>query len=169
MNDKEILLDILAHFSGWVQWVMDGMTLDTLRWQPDKEANNIAVTMWHISRSFDLLKVRLMENRPVEEELWFTKGWASKTGYDPRGKGWILPVGELLQYFDEAIEALHSYLENKPTDALYENAPGWPADPQTAYVCIRNFLMDSLGHLGEIRAIKAMKERTELPRNEKSL
>ena len=178
MNDKEVILDLLSNFSDRVHWVMDGMSLDTLRWQPDSEANNITVTMWHISRSYDLFKVRLMENRTVEEELWFTNGWAAKTGYDPRGKGWsefgnlagytreeveevpILPVDELLQYFDEAIEAFRRYLDAMPSDALYKDAPGWPAEPQTIYVCIRNSLMDSIGHLGEIMAIIALKERT---------
>ncbi len=182
MNDKDVLLDILAIFSSRVRRVLDGMSLDTLRWQPDQEANSIAATMWHISRSFDLLKVRVLENRPVEEELWHTKGWAAKTGYDPRGKGWrgignlggytraevqevpILPIDEVLQYFDETIEALQGYLESIPPDTLHEIAPGALAeapagDPQTAYVYIRNFLMDMLGHFGEIRAIKAMKER----------
>ncbi len=70
MNDKDILLDLLGTFSGWVHWVMDGMSLDTLRWQPDNEANNIAVTVWHVSRSFDLLKVRVMENRSISHKRW---------------------------------------------------------------------------------------------------
>lgn len=61
MNDKDVLLDLINRFSVWVHWVIDEMTLDTLIWQPDQEANYIAVTMWHISRSFDLFKVRLME------------------------------------------------------------------------------------------------------------
>jgi hypothetical protein len=182
MNDKDALLDILDEFSSRVHWILDGMSLDTLRWQPDIEANNIAVTMWHISRSFDLLKVRVLENRPIEEELWRTKGWAAKTGYDPRGKGWrgignlggytraevqevpILPIDEVLQYFDQTIEALQGCLESIPPEALHEIVPGALAeapagDHHTAYVYIRNFLMDMLGHLGEIRAIKAMKER----------
>jgi len=177
MNDKDVLLDLINRFSDWVHWVMDEVTPGALCWQPDQEANNIAVTMWHISRSFDLFKVRLMENRPVEEEQWFTKGWASKTGYDPRGKGSyefgnlagytraeveevpILPVKELLQYFDEVSDALQKYLRTIPSDSLHEIAPGCPAEPRTVYELIRGLLMDSLGHLGEIRAIKAMKER----------
>ncbi len=177
MNDKDVLLDLLDSFSVRFHWIMDGMTLDVLSWQPDNEANNIAVTMWHISRSFDLFKVRLIENRPVEEELWFTEGWASKTGYDPRGKGWsefgnlagytraeveevpILPVDELLQYFVETSGALRKYLESMPRDTLHSIAPGSPAEPQTAYECIRNLLMDGFGHLGEIKAIMALKER----------
>lgn len=179
MNDKEILLDLLQDFAGRVHWVLDGMPLQALSWQPDAEANNIAVTVWHFSRAFDLLKVRLLESQPPDVELWHTRGWAARTGYDPRGLGWgglgnlagytraeveavpILPAGELLEYFDQVVEALHDYLERMPSAALYEPAPGWPGKqkPQTAYVCIRNFVLDSYQHLGEIMALKAMWER----------
>ena len=72
--------------------------------------------------------------------------------------GW-LPAVKLLAYFDQAYEALYACLERMPSTALYKPAPGWPGQSQTSYACIRNFLMDSLGHMGEIRAIKAMWER----------
>ena len=42
-----------------------------------------------------------------------------------------------------------------PMYTLHEIAPSCPTKPQTAYECTRNFLMDSLGYLGEIKAIKA--------------
>ena len=54
---------------------------------------------------FDLLKVRVMENRPVEEELWHKKGWAVKTGYDPRGKGWS-EFGNLAGYTRAEVEGV---------------------------------------------------------------
>lgn len=78
------------------------------------------MTVWHISRAFDLFKVRFFENRAPKEELWHTCGWAAKTGYDPRGIGRrgfgnlvgytqeeveavpILSAGDLLAYFDQA-------------------------------------------------------------------
>ena len=177
MNDKEILLDLLQNFAKRVNRVLDGMSLQALSWQPDAEANNIAVTVWHFSRTFDLLKVRGLENQSPDAELWHTQGWATQTGYDPRGLGWgefgnlagytraeveavpILPADELLEYFNQVYNALHNYLERMPPEALYQPAPGWPGKPQTACVCIRNFLTDSREHLEEIKAIKAMWER----------
>ena len=177
MNDREILLDLLENFSKRIHRMLDGISLPALSWQPDPEANNIAVTVWHFSRAFDLLQARVLKNQAPDTELWHTKGWAARTGYDPRGLGWggfgnladytqvevkavpILPAGELLAYFDQAYEALHTCLERMPSINLYEPAPGWPGQTQTSYACIRNFLMDSISHMGEIRTIKAMWER----------
>ncbi len=177
MNDREILLDLLENFSKRIHRMLDGVSLPALGWQPDAEANNIAVTVWHVSRAFDLLQTRILENQTPDAELWYTKGWAARTGYDPRGLGWsglgnlagytlaevaqvpILPADELLAYFDQTCAALRACLERLPSAALYESAPGWPENPQTAYIFIRNFLMDSLGHLGEIKTIKEMWER----------
>ena len=87
-SDKDILIDMLQIFSHWVHKVLSEVSSDALYWQPDDEANNIAVTVWHFSRAFDILKVHVLENKPSEEELWFTQSWAELTGYDPRGLGW---------------------------------------------------------------------------------
>ncbi|MCP4538795.1 MAG: hypothetical protein GY832_16805 [Chloroflexi bacterium] len=177
MTDKEILLDLLQDFAKRVNRVLDGMSLQALNWQPDAEANNIAVTVWHFSRAFDLLKVRVLENQLPDTELWYTQGWAAQTGYDPRGLGWggfgnlagytraqvkaipILPADKLLEYFNQVYNALYGYLERMPSKALYQPAPGWTGEPQPAYLFIRNFMTDSREHLGEIKAIKAMWER----------
>ena len=72
------LLDLLYSVASMVHWTLDGMAQDVLRWQPDKEANNIAVTVWHFSRAFDVFKVRLFENQPATEELWHKCGWGAK-------------------------------------------------------------------------------------------
>lgn len=176
-SDKDILIDMLQTFSQWVHETLSEVSSDALRWQPDDEANNIAVTVWHFSRAFDVLKVRVLEARPSEEELWFTQSWVEQTGYDPRGLGWggfgflaeytreeveavpILSTDELLKYFDQTAESLCDYVQKIPSEELYRPAVGWPDQSYTAYEWIRHFLMDSLGHLGEIRAIKAMWER----------
>lgn len=177
MNDKEILLDLLCEFSARVRRVLGVVPPEALGWQPDPEANSIALTVWHFSRAFDVLKVRVLENRPCDEELWYTRGWAARTGYDPRGLGWgglgnlagytleearavpVLPAESLIEYFDQVSGALQGCLEAMPAEALVQPAEGWPAGRQSAYECIRNFFMDALGHLGEIAAIGAMWER----------
>ncbi len=87
-SDVDILIDMLLSFSQWVHKVLSEVSADALYWHPDDGANNIAVTVWHFSRGFDILKIHILENRPSEEELWFTSGWARLTGYDPRGLGW---------------------------------------------------------------------------------
>lgn len=187
MTDKEILLDLLDNFADALPWTIQSLLPATLCWQPDIEANNIGVTVWHIGRSFDVLKVRILQNRPYTEEVWHTHGWATKTGYDPRGigfAGWgtlarftranvalipLLTVEDLLPYFQQAKDALHSYVVAMAVDTLYQPPAGWPAlsvtpyQPATAYVCIRNILLDTREHLGEIKALKAMWERKVAP------
>ena len=177
MTEKEILQDLFSCFAGMLEWTLEGMTQDVLCWHPDQEANSIAVTVWHFSRAFDVFKVRLFENQPATEELWHKSGWALKTKYDPSGIGWggfgnlagyswqeveavpELTLAELLTYFKQVHGALNEYLSEIPAAALYEPAVGWAEGSRTVYAWLRALLIDSLGHLGEIRALKAMWER----------
>jgi len=176
MNGKDVLLDLLEKFTYWIDWTIKDLTLEELTWQPDPEANNIGQTMWHICRSFDVIKVSGFENQSVDEELWFKDGWAAKTSYDPpRGPfglgnlgGYtqkevdevpLLPVEDVLDYFNQVMRKLINYLEQRPLEWLEEPITGWSDWDQSNYETLRNFLMDMLGHLGEIKAIIAMKKR----------
>jgi len=177
MTDQEILLDLLLRLKKDIQGILTGLPVELLRWQPDEEANNIALTIWHVSRAHDVFKTRLFENRPPEDELWYTQGWALKTGYDPRGLGAagfgnlagytraevaavpILSVDELLAYFDQVYEAMHGYLSHSSSEALYQPAAGGPHASQTVYQWLKNLLVDGQEHVGEIKAIGAMWER----------
>jgi hypothetical protein len=179
MTDKDFLLDLLQNYTRAVHRTISDMTLDALRWQPDAEANNIAVTMWHICRAFDVLTVRILDTQSPDSELWYLKGWCVRTGYDPRGLGTgglgnlsgftqeevaqvpILPAADLLLYFDQVTKALQKKITPMPVEVLYEPAGTWTPLNQTAYVFIRNFLMDAREHLGEIKAIWYMWDRRE--------
>jgi hypothetical protein len=68
MTDQEILLDLLQDYMRVLPRTVGDLSLEALRWQPGPEANNIAVTVWHVSRAFDLLKVRVLENQGSETE-----------------------------------------------------------------------------------------------------
>lgn len=183
MTEAEILLDLLQDFAGMLQWTIQGLPSAALRWQPDVEATSIGVTVWHIGRSFDVLTMRVLQNRPYTAETWYTCGWAAKTNYDPHDigfGGWgtlarftpadvvlipLLTADELLTYFGQVKETFRTYVAAMPAEALYQPPAGWPDashtayQPATAYECIRNILMDTREHLGEIKAIKAMWQR----------
>jgi hypothetical protein len=183
MTGREVLLDLLLTLIDHVRSVITGMSPAALQWQPDPEANSIGVTLWHIGRSLDLLRARILEKRSSREELWYLRGWALRKRYDPTGIGFAglgnlvgythaqvealpaLTADELLQYFGQACEALRVYLRDVPNDHLYRPPPGSSSlpvathTPVTAYQCTRDFLMDAYQHLGEIKAIKAMWER----------
>jgi hypothetical protein len=177
MTDTEILIDLAQGLAGGAIRALDDLSPEALHWRPDEDANSIALTAWHCCRALDVLAVRVLDDRPVEQELWYAEGWAAATGYDPDGKGWgglgnlagytpqevsevpLLSAQELQRYLQAACEALCDCIERLPADALDLPASGWPGQPQSAYFCIRNFVMDGLGHLGEIKAIRAMWER----------
>lgn len=181
MNHKDVLIDMLQHFAYGLHRTIADLPKEALEWQPDLEANNIAVTVWHICRALDVLKVKILENQPDQKQLWYARDWASRTNYDPAGLGIggfgnlggytleqvkevpILSAGELLEYFDQVYGALNEYLTNLKIEVLEQSPIGWPSmaglSPENVYVVLLMFLMDNREHLGEIKAIKAMWNR----------
>jgi hypothetical protein len=179
MNHKDVLLDMLQNYAFSLHRTIADLPNEALKWQPDPQANNIMVSVWHVCRALDVLKVKIIENRPHPEQLWYARGWASKTGYDPAGLGIggfgnlagytsdqvkevpLLSAKELLDYFDQVYEALRGYLEGMELEALEKSPAGWPGGlgssaPENIYVVLMMFLLDNREHLGEIKAIRAM-------------
>lgn len=181
MDHKDVLIDILQHFAYVLHRTIGDLPDEAVQWQPDPEGNNIAVTVWHVCRALDLLKVKIIENQPDEDQLWYSQGWAARTGYHPAGLGIggfgnlagytleqvkevpLLSAGESLQYFDQVYEALNGYLEKMDIEDLERPPAGWPAStgaaPDSVYDVLLMFLLDNREHLGEIKAIKAMWRR----------
>ncbi len=176
MRDVEVLAGLVSDYAARLRRHTAGLTLEELRWQPDDEANSIGVTLWHVGRWLDLLTVRALQNRPPEEEQWFTRGWAEKTGYDPRGLGdgglgalsgytWaevcavpVLPVDEALAYIDQACVALREHLLSMPEGSLQQPVLGFHGHG-TAWEWLTRVLAGVFGHTGEIDAIKASRAR----------
>jgi hypothetical protein len=175
-------MDIFEHFAYGLHRTISDLPNEAMHWQPDAEANNIAVTTWHICRALDVLKVRIIENKPDQNQLWYAMDWAEKTGYEPSGLGFggfgnlaaytldqvkavpLFSAEDSLAYFDQVYEALRDYLNNVTIETLLEPPTGWPSfggapSPDRVYDVILMFLMDNREHLGEIKAIKAMWNR----------
>lgn len=151
-----------------------------LRWQPDPEANSIAITVWHIGRLLDLLCARLLQGRTAQEERWFVDGYATQTGYDPQGlglEGWgvligyspaevaaipPIDIGLLLDYFEATHTALITYLQTKTMADLAATIPQPVASTeseQSGYFWCKLLLLDCTRHFGEIQAFKAAWQR----------
>ncbi len=176
MTDVELIVDWLDDLAANMRAEIEPLTLEGLYWQPDAEANSIGVTVWHVARWLDLLKVRILENRPPDDEQWHTRGWRESTGYDPRGIGSRglgaisgytleevaaiprLSAHDLAAYLDQVCGALRQHLLEMPDGALHEIAPGL-GGKYTAYDWIKAVLPGCFGHLGEIQALKAMYAR----------
>ena len=176
MNAKDILLDLLQSYKEGIDYVFKDLPDDALTFQPDPEANHIAVTMWHISRIMDMMVVMRIQNKPIDDEQWFVNGWVDKTSYDPRGKGsrglgvligysveemLAVPVmsrEDILKYFNDTLSALTEVVNSLTSAQLGEKAPG--GDPQrTYYEWVKICLSDGIRHTGEMLAIRSMCER----------
>lgn len=176
MNANDVLIDLLEDNRRRLHRVIGEMSDELLHWTPDPGANSIAVTVWHMGRLFDVFLTRQVNGDMAENECWFSRGWAHKTGYDPRGigrDGWgsvngytaeevaAIPrfTGEqLLAYFDDVHDTVKTYLRNTPIDELQTAASGFDGQ-YTRYQCIQMALLDNVRHLGEIFTLQAMWDR----------
>lgn len=173
MEAAQVLIELIQDNANRVHTLLDTCDMDCLYWTPDKEANSIAVTIWHTARSFDVFMTQHILDRPAEDEIWYASGWAGQTGYYPTGigaYGWGIVSGYSVEevrripkmdaqllcgYFDEVVTMLSSYLEDTPVETLEALAPGFEYK-QTNYFWIRQPLFDLTRHVGEMLAIQAI-------------
>ena len=178
MNATELLADWLNDISRGIHRAIEKMPPEQLAWQPDAEANSIGVTVWHIARWLDILAVQAINGKRAEEEQWFTRGWAKKTTYDPRGIGLNglgavtgyslddvkaiphLSAEELLVYLDQVSELLHSRLLKLTDDDFARPLPSLGGTRvRTLYEWMKGIMQGGLAHLGEIVALKLIYDR----------
>ncbi len=140
---------------------------DALEWRADDRGNNVRETVWHMARWIDVL-TRILGGTQPSTERWFTDGWAQRTGCDPRGIGddglgaltgytfqEVLAIPrlnatELVRYLDSVVEPLVQRLRALPDD-------------EAAAKAVRRgtgILQGCLGHIGEIDALLAIRERS---------
>lgn len=177
MTENEFMLNWLDALAGRIQRGLKDIPPDAFHWQPDTEGNSIALTLWHISRAWDILSIRILGERPADQELWHRNGWESKTGYDPRGKG----VGgfgnlagyaqaevaqvpkqsstEALDYLDQVYQALRAEIEKMRPEDWQAMKGKWSGLEQPGYDWVSNFVRDGYEHWGEIKALAAMYKR----------
>ena len=120
---KDVLLDLMDTYKRGILTSLEGLTTEALTFQPDDEANHIAVTIWHLSRIMDGLYVHRMFALEAEKELWFTQGWAERYNYDPRGKG-SNKLGMLTGYsVEEWINQTHWFLTDNEINEKAKEKP----------------------------------------------
>ena len=185
MTGIELLADLVASLTEGIHQAVTGLSREELTWRPDAEGNSIGVTVWHVGRGLDVLKVRFLELQQALAEQWHTKGWAEKTGYDPRGIGTgglgilsgytqeevaaipELRAEELLVYLDQVSEAFRQNLLSLAEGALAQ--PTLVAGGRsTAYQVIKGIILGCVGHLGEIEALKALHTRAKQRSSERT-
>ena len=177
MSGTEVMIDYLDDNLRRLKRTVDGSSDACLHWQSDPEANSIATNLWHMGRILDVFFTQLALGLPSEKERWIAGGWAVETGYDPRGlgrDGWgsvneytleevaLIPklsLRLLLDFIEEVYDSLREYLLATSMSELAKPAAGF-AGKFTRYQVISMALMDNVRHLGEIRLIKSLWERS---------
>ena len=181
MQGTELYADLIATLAEGIHGEIGNLSPQELDWQPDAEGNSIGVTVWHVSRWLDVT-ARVFQEKPPTDELWLTQGWAERTGYDPQGIGYRglgaltgytqqevaaiphLSAEDSLAYLDQSSEALRAYLLALPSfEPLEQPVPGWGREtPVLKRNLLKVVFMGVTGHLGEIKALRAMMKRAEV-------
>jgi len=178
MNANDVLIDILEDNRRRLKRCLDNMAPACMVFQPDPEANNITITIWHMARIFDVFLTQLVKGLSAEQELWMSGNWAAQTGYDPRGigsRGWGALIGysqeevsavplldkeQSLDYLEAVYDSTNDTLANTTIEELEQPAPGFEGK-YTKYQCLQMALMDNVRHLGEIFAIESSWKRRQ--------
>jgi hypothetical protein len=175
MKANDVLIDLLEDNRRRIHRLFDVISDECLYWQPNKDVNSIAVTVWHMARIFDVFLTRQVMGLPPTEECWFHHHWVDQTKYDPGGiglNGWGMLTGYSLQevadiprfkkehiigYLDDVYDSIVKYLETTSMEELITPAIGFEGK-YSRYQCIQMALLDNVRHLGEVLAIHARKD-----------
>jgi hypothetical protein len=142
-------------------------------WTPHLDANDVAVTFWHIARWLDVLAATTVVTSPnARAQVWVRDGWLEKTGYDPSGVGYLglgtltgytaeemravprLTTVELAAYLGSTVASLEHVLGGfGPADLISDHGFGSP------FQILGSTLQGSFGHLGEIDCLVALRSR----------
>jgi hypothetical protein len=167
MRDTELMAKWFEDVGARVRDRLQRLDEDALEWRADDRGNNVRETVWHMARWIDVL-TRVLGGTQPSTERWFTDGWAQRTGYDPRGIGDDglgaltgytfqevlaiprLTATELVRYLDSVIGPLAQRLRALPDD-------------EAAARAVRRatgIVQGCFGHIGEIDALLAIRERS---------
>src|SRR5712691_3934810 len=167
MRDTELIAKWFEDVGTRIRDQFKALDEDALEWRADDRGNNIRETVWHMARWIDVLTRTLRGTQPSTER-WFTDGWAQRTSYDPRGigddgRGALtgytfqevlaiprLDATELVRYLDSVIGPLAQRLRALPDDEAAARAVRRAS----------GILLGCLGHIGEIDALLAIRERS---------
>ena len=172
MNANDLLIDFLEDNRRRLHRLFSEISDECVYWKPDRESNNIAVSVWHMARILDVFFTLQAKGDSADKECWFKNDWAKHTGYDPRGIGqnaWGMLTGytqeevaeipqlsrdQILGYLDNVYDTVREYLENTDIENLLTSSAGFDGK-YSKYQCVQMALLDNIRHLGEIFSIKS--------------
>ena len=178
LSGTDVMIDYLDDTLRRLTRDLDSVDEVCLHWKIDAEANSIALILWHMGRLMDVFFHQLALGKPPEETCWFQCSWAEETGYDPRGlgrDGWgtlneytheevsnipDFTKVQVMGYIQDVYTALRKHIKSSSMSELAQPSLGFDGK-FTRYQVISMALMDNVRHLGEIRLIQSLWERSQ--------
>ncbi len=122
MTENVALAKNLAFWHWYPEMLVEGLTEEQLRWQPDAHDTSIIFALWHTYRAEDEILHGMVIGRP---SVFTSQGWSArlpveKTGATPFGNGLTrdqiaglrLDVREVLAYAKAVGESEIAYLQS---------------------------------------------------------
>jgi hypothetical protein len=146
--------------------VLTGMSQEEVAWQPNPEANSIALIVLHSARSEDMFVQGRIQQKP---QVWETGKWFEKMGcpQTETGSGYTAEqlacfkapdIKTIMAYFDAVRAATKQYVAGitpKEYDRII-NIPGRLGDMSIASLLALTVIHESQ-HAGEISYIRGLK------------
>ena len=165
---RSVLLDGFQRVEDGVGAVLEGLTVEDLRWRPGPAANPVGWLLWHLSRQQDAQLAAIAG----EEEVWSAGGWAERFdlpyaadahgyGQDPEQVGRVT-LGDpgLLSGYAAAVHDLTRRLVQGLAAEDYARVIDEDWDPPvTVAVRVYSVLEDAAKHLGQAEYLTGLLAR----------
>ena len=166
MEGRELLADGLERVQAMLHYVVDGLTVEQLLYQPQEGCNSIAWLAWHLTRVQD----HHLSDLAGLPQAWVSEGWHAvfDMAPDPTNTGgghtpaevaaFRTPDGAaLLRYHDAVYKRSLAYLETlAPADMDVEiNEPQYQPLP-TVGVRLVSVVNDNTEHAGQAAYLRGM-------------
>jgi hypothetical protein len=168
MEWYDLLADGYGRVVEFIESVLKGLAQEDLKWQPNRDSNNIGWLTWHLTRQQDAQIASLME----EEQLWTKDGWYSKFqrpadakdigfGHTPEQvAAFESPDAQtLLDYLRAVAERSKGYFQSlSKSDLDCELNEPWFQPLPTVGVRLVSILEDSLLHAGQAAYVRGLRQ-----------
>lgn len=165
---KSMLLDGFGRIDEGVSAVVDGLSLDDLRWRPDADANPLGWLVWHLTRQQDAQLAQVGDVKPV----WSSEGWREKFDppYPPNAHGYGMSSADVGQFtvadpslltgYQSATRAAAEQIIGRLTGDDYVRIIDESWDPPVTIAArVYSVLEDAAKHLGQAEYVRGMIER----------
>ena len=164
MHVDEVLLDGFGRIHALVPGVVEGLSVEQLRFRPDEHANSIAWLIWHLSRIED----DHVAGVAGLEQVWTSQGWmgrfalpfaAGATGYGHSSEdvAAVRASADLLAGYHAAVhEQTVAYVQGLSDADLSRVVDRAWDPPVTLGVRLMSVISDGLQHLGQASYLRSL-------------